>query len=67
MSAAAAALCLKAGNGVILRGGSEAIRSNAAIAASLRRALVDAGVPAAALTLIDEVPVIKHYKGVCHL
>ncbi len=103
VTADAAALCLKAGNGVILRGGSEAIRSNAAIAASLQRALVDAGVPAAALTLIDDlrreamiellqlnniidlaiprggeglirfvaeharVPVIKHYKGVCHL
>ncbi len=103
VTADAAALCLKAGNGVILRGGSEAIGSNAAIAASLRRALVDAGVPAAALTLIDDlrreamvellqlndiidlaiprggeglirfvaeharVPVIKHYKGVCHL
>lgn len=103
VTADAAALCLKAGNGVILRGGSEAIRSNTAIAASLRRALVDAGVPAAALTLIDDlrreamvellqlndiidlaiprggeglirfvaeharVPVIKHYKGVCHL
>lgn len=103
VTADAAALCLKAGNGVILRGGSEAIRSNTAIAASLRRALVDAGVPAAALTLIEDlrreamvellqlndiidlaiprggeglirfvaeharVPVIKHYKGVCHL
>jgi len=103
VTADAAALCLKAGNGVILRGGSEAIRSNTAIAASLQRALVDAGVPAAALTLIDDlrreamvellqlndiidlaiprggeglirfvaeharVPVIKHYKGVCHL
>ena len=103
VTADAAALCLKAGNGVILRGGSEAIRSNTAIAASLQHALVDAGVPAAALTLIDDlrreamvellqlndiidlaiprggeglirfvaeharVPVIKHYKGVCHL
>ncbi len=103
VTADAAALCLKAGNGVILRGGSEAIRSNLAIAAALQRALVDAGVPAAALTIVEDlsreamvellqlndivdlaiprggeglirfvaeharVPVIKHYKGVCHL
>ena len=103
VTADAAALCLKAGNGVILRGGSEAIRSNTAIAASLRRALRDAGVPEAAVTLLEDlsreamvallqlhdvidlaiprggeglirfvteharVPVIKHYKGVCHL
>src|SRR5690554_3117438 len=103
VTADAAALCLKAGNGVILRGGSEAIASNTAIAASLHRALEAAGVPAAALTLVVDlrretmlallqlsdivdlaiprggeglirfvteharVPVIKHYKGVCHL
>ncbi|MGY1409568.1 MULTISPECIES: glutamate-5-semialdehyde dehydrogenase [unclassified Luteimonas] len=103
VTADAAALCLKAGNGVILRGGSEAIRSNTAIAASLHRALEAAGIPAAALTLVEDlrretmlallqlsdivdlaiprggeglirfvteharVPVIKHYKGVCHL
>ena len=99
----AAALCLKAGNGVILRGGSEAIHSNRALAGLLQQALVEAGVPAAAVTLIEDlrretmvellqlsdivdlaiprggeglirfvdeharVPVIKHYKGVCHL
>src|SRR5690606_35103003 len=103
VTADAAALCLKAGNGVILRGGSEAIASNTAIAASLHRALEAAGVPASALTLVVDlrretmlallqlsdivdlaiprggeglirfvteharVPVIKHYKGVCHL
>src|SRR5690606_12440591 len=103
VTADAAALCLKAGNGVILRGGSEAIASNTAIAASLHRALEAAGIPAAALTLVEDlrretmlallqlsdivdlaiprggeglirfvteharVPVIKHYKGVCHL
>ena len=102
VTADAAALCLKAGNGVILRGGSEAIRSNTAIAASLKRALHQAGLPDAALTLVTDlrreamlellqltdivdlaiprggeglirfvaeharVPVIKHYKGVCH-
>ncbi len=103
VTADAAALCLKAGNGVILRGGSEAIGSNTAIATALRRAIGAAGVPAAALTLVEDlrretilellqltdivdlaiprggeglirfvaeharVPVIKHYKGVCHL
>jgi glutamate-5-semialdehyde dehydrogenase len=103
VTADAAALCLKAGNGVILRGGSEAIRSNVAIAAALQRALQAHGVPPAAITLVDDlrretmiellrlndivdlaiprggeglirfvaeharVPVIKHYKGVCHL
>ena len=102
VTADAAALCLKAGNGVILRGGSEAIHSNAAIAAALKRALREAGVPDVALTLVEDlrretmlellqqtdivdlaiprggeglirfvaeharVPVIKHYKGVCH-
>lgn len=103
VTADAAALCLMAGNGVILRGGSEAIHSNKAIAAALRGALVANGVPAAALMVIEDlrreamvellqltdivdlaiprggeglirfvaeharVPVIKHYKGVCHL
>ncbi len=103
VTADAAALCIKAGNGVILRGGSEAIHSNTAIAAALRGALQAQGVPAAALTLVEDlrretmlellqltdivdlaiprggeglirfvaeharVPVIKHYKGVCHL
>ena len=103
VTADAAALCLFAGNGVILRGGSEALRSNLAIAAALQAALQASQLPAAALTLIDDlsreamvellqltdivdlaiprggeglirfvveharVPVIKHYKGVCHL
>ncbi|MGN6656833.1 MAG: glutamate-5-semialdehyde dehydrogenase [Rhodanobacter sp.] len=103
VTADAAALCLKAGNGVILRGGSEAVRSNRAIAACLHDAMRDAGVPEEALVLLDDlgreamlelvqlsdivdlviprggeglirfvteharVPVIKHYKGVCHL
>ena len=102
VTADAAALCLKAGNAVILRGGSEAIHSNTAIAASLKRALREAGLPDAVLTLVEDlrretileliqlsdvidlviprggeglirfvaeharVPVIKHYKGVCH-
>jgi glutamate-5-semialdehyde dehydrogenase len=102
VTADAAALCLKAGNAVILRGGSEAIRSNAAIAGALKRTLWAHEVPAAAVTLVEDVrreamlellqlndivdlaiprggeglirfvaeharvPVIKHYKGVCH-
>jgi len=103
VTADAAALCLMAGNGVILRGGSEAVHSNTAIAGVLRQALAAQGVPEAALTLVSDlrretmvellqlsdivdlaiprggeglirfvaeharVPVIKHYKGVCHL
>ncbi|NIJ68374.1 glutamate-5-semialdehyde dehydrogenase [Xanthomonas sp. 60] len=103
VTAEAAALCLKAGNGVILRGGSEALHSNAAIAAALGAALKAHGVPEAAVTVLTDlrreamlellqlhelidlaiprggeglirfvaeharVPVIKHYKGVCHL
>ena len=103
VTADAAALCLKAGNGVILRGGSEARHSNRAIANALQSALIEFGIDAAALTLLDDagrenilelvqlvdivdlviprggeglirfvaeharVPVIKHYKGVCHL
>lgn len=103
VTADAAALCLFAGNGVILRGGSEALRSNLAIAAALHDALRSNGLPTAAITLVDDlsreamvelvqlvdivdlaiprggeglirfiaeharVPVIKHYKGVCHL
>jgi glutamate-5-semialdehyde dehydrogenase len=103
VTADAAGLCLMAGNGVILRGGSEAIRSNTAIAAALRSALEKHHVPVAALALVEDlsretmvellqlvdvvdlaiprggeglirfvaeharVPVIKHYKGVCHL
>ncbi|MDX8396076.1 MAG: glutamate-5-semialdehyde dehydrogenase [Mariprofundaceae bacterium] len=53
VTADAAALCLKSGNACILRGGSEAIHSNRAIAACLRRALVDAGLPQNAVQLID--------------
>jgi glutamate-5-semialdehyde dehydrogenase len=45
VTADAAALCLKAGNAVILRGGSEAIRANLALAAELREAARETGVP----------------------
>jgi glutamate-5-semialdehyde dehydrogenase len=48
----AAALCLKAGNAVILRGGSEAIRSNLALGAELRAAARDAGVPEDAVAIV---------------
>lgn len=48
----AAVLCLKAGNAVILRGGSEAFHSNKAIAASLREGAAFAGLPDAAIQLI---------------
>ena len=53
VTADAAALCLKAGNSVILRGGSEALRSNRAIAACVGSALRTAGLPDTAATLIE--------------
>ena len=98
-----AALCLKTGNAIILRGGKEAIRSNAALAASVQKGLCAAGLPAEAVQFVDFpgheavrelvraeglvdvaiprggerliramceaalVPVLKHYKGVCHI
>ena len=48
----AAALCVKAGNAVILRGGSEAIRANLALAEELRAAAEETGVPPAAIALV---------------
>jgi len=102
VTADAAALCLKSGNAVVLRGGSEAIHSNRAIAAILQGVMKELGIPEAALSLIpfteregvlemlkqeelidliiprggeslirfvvenSRIPVIKHYKGVCH-
>jgi len=99
----AAALCLKSGNAVLLRGGKEAADTNAVLVELMRDALASVGVPEAALVRVppgdrDEirelvslsdvvdlaiprggeglirfvaeaarVPVIKHYKGVCHL
>jgi glutamate-5-semialdehyde dehydrogenase len=103
VTADAAALCLKSGNAVILRGGSEAHFSNQAIGAVLCEALAETMIPAAALQVVQNkdralvrellqleeyidliiprggeeliravagaarVPVIKHYKGVCHV
>ena len=49
----AASLCLKAGNATILRGGSEALASNCAIAACLTRGLEAAGLPAAAVQVVE--------------
>lgn len=99
----AAALCLKSGNAVVLRGGSEAIYSNVAIARFLKEELAKRDLPDAAVSLIpfveregvtemlkqeefidviiprggeslirfvvenSKIPVIKHYKGVCHI
>lgn len=103
VTADAAALCLKAGNSVILRGGSEAIHSNLAIAGILQEEMAKKNIPSAALSVIpfteregvlemlkqeesidliiprggeslirfvvenSRIPVIKHYKGVCHV
>lgn len=53
VTADAAGLCLKAGNACILRGGKEAMHSNLAIAAALRKGLAEAGLPAEAITVID--------------
>jgi glutamate-5-semialdehyde dehydrogenase len=53
VTAEAAALCLKAGNAVILRGGSEAVRSNVAIGGILHDAGQKAGLPDGALTVVD--------------
>jgi len=53
VTADAAALCLKSGNAAILRGGSEALRSNLAIARCIERALTDAGLPRDAVQVLD--------------
>jgi glutamate-5-semialdehyde dehydrogenase len=99
----AAALCLKAGNACILRGGREALESNRALLRAVQAGLTRAGLPAETVQLVPttdreaiadlvklddlidlciprggegliryvaehaRVPVIKHYKGVCHV
>jgi glutamate-5-semialdehyde dehydrogenase len=99
----AAALCLKAGNAVILRGGKESFHSNQALTQLFRRALKSVRLPEAAVQFINttdheaipllvrqaglidlaiprggealirsvtenaRIPVLKHYKGVCHV
>ncbi len=103
VTADAAALCLKSGNAVILRGGSEAIFSNLAIGRILQTVLRDHSLPETAIQIVpltdreavyellqleesidviiprggeeliravvrdSRIPVIKHYKGVCHV
>ena len=68
----AAGLCLKSGNAVILRGGSEALRSNVAIETALRRGLQAAGLPSAAVQLVpvtdrDTVRLMGESVGVIDL
>jgi glutamate-5-semialdehyde dehydrogenase len=68
----AAGLCLKSGNAVILRGGSEALRSNVAIASALSRGLASAGLPATAVQLVpvadrDVVRLLGEAVGVIDL
>ena len=68
----AAGLCLKSGNAVILRGGSEALRSNLAIATALARGLAAAGLPAHAVQLVpvidrDTVRLLGESVGVIDL
>ncbi|MBU1163860.1 MAG: glutamate-5-semialdehyde dehydrogenase, partial [Proteobacteria bacterium] len=99
----AAGLCLKAGNAVILRGGSEALHSNQALSAIIGNALKESGLPEGAAQIVpirdreavnvllkqdelidliiprggeglirfvvenSKIPVLKHYKGVCHV
>jgi len=103
VTADAAGLCLKSGNAIILRGGSEAFHSNQAIVHILQKALNKADVPEEAVQIFSrtereaiqemlqleeeidliiprggealirfvtthsKIPVIKHYKGVCHI
>lgn len=103
VTADATSLCLKAGNAVILRGGSEAINSNKAIVKILKASAKASGLHEGAITFIDipdreaimemlklegtidliiprggegliravtensRIPVLKHYKGVCHV
>ena len=53
VTADAAALCLKSGNALILRGGSEALRSNLAIAACISDALTETGLPSECVQIVD--------------
>lgn len=54
VTADAAALCLKSGNACILRGGSEALRSNLEIAKIMRRAIGEAGLPEDCVQVLDD-------------
>lgn len=68
VTADAAGLCLKSGNAVILRGGSEAIRSNTAISSLLAKAAYENGIPEGALQFVEftdraAVDVMTHLSG----
>ena len=62
VTADAGALCLKSGNPVILRGGSESARSSAAIHACLRRALLQHGLPENAVQMVPTVPGPRSFR-----
>ncbi|MFH2068823.1 MAG: glutamate-5-semialdehyde dehydrogenase [Candidatus Omnitrophota bacterium] len=98
----AASLCLKSGNAVILKGGSDSLQTNTVLVQVLRQSLKEAGLPEGSVSLVtsrghaavdyllslsdyinlviprggeslimvvvqkSRIPVIKHYKGVCH-
>ena len=55
VTADAAALCLKSGNSCILRGGSEAFKSNTVIANSLKKGIVKEGLPEASIQLVNTI------------
>ena len=55
VTADAAALCLKSGNTCILRGGSEAFKTNTAIANSLKKGLLEEGLPEASMQLVETI------------
>ena len=55
VTADAAALCLKSGNACILRGGSEAFKTNTAIANSLKKGLLEEGLPEASMQLVETI------------
>lgn len=55
VTADAAAICLKAGNSVILKGGKEAINSNKAVAEVMRNALAESGLPEDCIILIENI------------
>ncbi|MCI6158349.1 MAG: glutamate-5-semialdehyde dehydrogenase [Selenomonadaceae bacterium] len=68
VTADAAGLCLKSGNAVMLRGGSEAIRSNTAICSLLAKAAYKAGIPEGAVQFVEytdhaAVDIMAHLSG----
>lgn len=72
VTADAAGLCVKSGNACILRGGKEAVHSNLAIAEALRAGMVEAGLPAEAITVLEStdramVPAMATAEGLIDL